>query len=67
MVPPKKLEISFINLDKSQKTAKKVNLANLVKFYCMKLRKTIRPSYFMKNINNHHLSNIFINTNNDIH
>ena len=58
----KKLEISSIDLNKSEIIPKKIIQANLANFYYIKLCKTISPYFSIENINTHHLLNLFINT-----
>lgn len=61
-----KHEISFINLDKSRTSLEKVIQANLVDFYCQKIRKSIKTSYSIEDINNCHLLDWSVDMKNDI-
>ena len=59
---PERLEISIIDQDKSKMTPERVIQANLVDFYCTKLRETIRTSSSIEGINTRHFSDLFIDT-----
>ena len=62
ILPPERLEISSIDPDESETTSEKVIRANLANPYCIKLRKTISPHFFIEGINTRHLSDISIDT-----
>lgn len=62
-----KLKISTINLDKNKTTFEKEIQENLIDLYGTKLRKKIRTSSFIKNINTCHFSNVFIDIKDCIH
>ena len=66
ILPPERLEISCIDLDKSKTTFKRVIQANLVDLYCTKLRKSIRTSFFIEDINPCHLLDLFVDIKNCI-
>ena len=66
ILPPKRLEISSIDPDKSKTTPERVIQANLVDLYCTKLRKSIRTSSSIEGINTRHLSDLFVYTKNSI-
>lgn len=53
--------MSIKNLDKNKTTFEKVIQANKINFYYIKLCKTIRTSFSIKDINIYHLLNLFIN------
>ena len=66
ILPPERLEISSIDPDKSKTTPERVIQANLVDFYCTKLRKSIRTSSSIEGINTRHFSDLFVDTKNCI-
>ena len=66
ILPPERLEISSIDPDKSKTTFERVIQANLIDPYCTKLRKSIKTSFFIEDINTCHLSNLFVDTKNCI-
>lgn len=57
-----KLEISFIDLDKNNRTPKKMIQRNLISFFYTKLYKLIKTSSFIERINICHLSYLFVDT-----
>ena len=66
ILPPKRLEISSIDPDKSKTTPKKVIQANLVDLYCTKLCESIKTSSSIEGINTRHLLDLFVDTRNCI-
>ena len=62
-----RLQISFIDLDKSETILEKVIQVNLANHYCIKLRKIISTYFLIESINTHHLSNLSIDTRDCIH
>ena len=63
---PERLEISSIDPDKSKTTPERVIQVNLVDLYYTKLRKSIRTSSSIEDINTCHLSDLFVDTKNYI-
>ena len=59
-------KISFLDVDKSKTTCKKVIWANLLNFYYIKLCKIIRTNFFMESFNTYYLENLFIDIKNYI-
>lgn len=62
MLLPKRLEISSIDLNKPKTISKRVIQANIVDFYYTKLCKSLRTSFFIKDINTCHFSDIIVDT-----
>ncbi len=62
-----RLEISFIDPNKSETISKKLIQANLTDLYCIKLYKIISTYFPIKSINTCHFSDLSIDTKNCIY